>query len=203
MIDIKNIGSKVGEEVTLQGWAYNMRSSGKLGFIQLRDGSGIIQAVVSKADVSDESWNAVKEITIESAVMVKGIVKEDERSSTGFELQATEVEMIQKAEEYPIGKKDHGPDFLLNNRHLWLRSSRQIAIQRIRGGIIKAIYDHLYEQGYIKFDSPILTPNACEGTTTLFDIDYFDEKAYLSQSGQLYLEAGALALGKVFDFGPV
>ncbi len=203
MVQISDIAQYEGKEVEIKGWAYNMRSSGKLGFIQLRDGSGVVQAVTSKADVSEGAWEAVKEITIESSVHVTGVVKKDDRSASGFEIQATDVVLIHKAEEYPIGKKEHGPDFLLNNRHLWLRSSRQRAIQKIRYGIIYAIYEFLGNGGYVKFDSPILTPNACEGTTTLFEIDYFDETAYLSQSGQLYLEAGAYALGKVYDFGPV
>ena len=203
MTYIEDVAQHEGEEVEIRGWAYNLRSSGKLGFLQLRDGSGVIQAVVSKADVPEASWQAVKDTTIESSIIVKGVVKKDERSASGFELQATEVALIHVSPEYPIGKKEHGPDFLLNNRHLWLRSKRQWAIQRIRSGIIKAIYDFLIDDGCVKFDSPILTPNACEGTTTLFEIDYFDEKAFLSQSGQLYLEAGAYALGRVFDFGPV
>jgi len=203
MIHIKDIAKHEGKEVEINGWAYNMRSSGKLGFIQLRDGSGIIQAVVSKSDVSEDAWRAVQDMTIESSVKVRGLVKKDDRSASGFELQAIDVSLIHKAPEYPIGKKEHGPDFLLNNRHLWLRSKRQWAIQRIRWGITKAIYDFLEQDGCVKFDSPILTPNACEGTTTLFEIDYFDETAYLSQSGQLYLEAGAYSLGRVFDFGPV
>lgn len=202
-ISIAAAAKHVGETVIINGWAYNTRSSGKLAFIQMRDGSGMIQAVVSRAEVDDATWNAVQALAIESSVRLEGIVKKDDRSESGCELQATKMTVIHIAQEYPIGKKDHGPDFLLNNRHVWLRSKRQWAIQRIRGGLIKAIFDFLYQDGFIKFDSPILTPNACEGTTTLFEIDYFDEKAFLSQSGQLYLEAGAMALGKVFDFGPV
>lgn len=203
MIYINEISKFVGETVTLSGWSFNVRASGKLVFLQLRDGTGYIQGVVSKADVDEESWSEATRATIESSLVVEGRVKEDHRSKSGYELQVSKVKLLQQASEYPIGKKEHGPDFLLNNRHLWLRSKRQWAIQRVRSSLIHALYSFLHEDGYIKFDSPILTPNACEGTTTLFEIDYFDETAYLSQSGQLYLEAGALAYGKVFDFGPV
>ncbi len=203
MITIAHVGKYALQTVTIRGWAYNIRGSGKLVFLQMRDGSGMIQTVVVKDEVSESVWNVAVSATIECSLEITGVVKEDARSQSGYELTVTHIKLIGTSVEYPIGKKDHGPDFLLNNRHLWLRSKRQWAIMRIRSGLITAIHEHLSLNDYVKFDSPILTPNACEGTTTLFSIDYFDEKAYLSQSGQLYLEAGAYALGKVFDFGPV
>ena len=203
---VSEIGSHVGEEITLKGWAYNFRSSGKIFFLQFRDGSDRVQVVYSKADLSENDWEALNNLKIESSVVVTGVVKEDSRAPSGFEMEGKEFEIIQLApEDYPIAKKEHGPDFLLDNRHLWLRSEKQWAIQRVRDTVIRATYDYLHEQAYVKFDSPILTPSACEGTTELFEIDYFDDqtKAYLSQSGQLYLEAGMMSLGRCFDFGPV
>ncbi|OGL64064.1 asparagine--tRNA ligase [Candidatus Uhrbacteria bacterium RIFCSPHIGHO2_02_FULL_47_44] len=216
---IKSIGQYVGQEVQLQGWAYNFRSSGKIFFLQLRDGSARVQIVYSKADVSEETWNALESIRLESSVRVFGRVKEDSRAPSGFELDGLSLEVISLAmDEYPIGKKDHGPDFLLDNRHLWLRSDKQWAIQRVRDTIITATYNYFHENDFVKFDTPILTPTSCEGTTELFEMDYFSDvtnnesgyestnkksKAYLSQSGQLYLEAGIMSLGRAFDFGPV
>lgn len=202
---IEQIAPYVGEEVELTGWAYNFRSSGKIFFLQLRDGSGRIQAVFTKAELPEEEWNALQELRLESSVTIRGKVKQDDRAPSGFELEGTSFEALQIApDDYPIGKKDHGPDFLLDNRHLWLRSERQWAIQRVRNTIIHAIFDYFRENDFIKIDSPILTPNACEGTTELFEMDYFDlGNAYLSQSGQLYLEAAVMSHGKVFDFGPV
>lgn len=208
MMSIAEIGRHVGAEVELRGWAYNFRSSGRIFFLQLRDGSGRVQVVYSAAGLSAVQWEALQNLRLESSVIVRGKVKEDSRSLSGFELDGVSFEMIQLAkEDYPISKKEHGPDFLLDNRHLWLRSERQWAVQRVRNTIIIATYAYFNENGFIKFDTPILTPNACEGTTELFEMNYFAEegnqKAYLSQSGQLYLEAGIMSFGKCFDFGPV
>ncbi len=202
---IDKIGAKVGQEVELKGWAYNFRSSGKIFFLQLRDGSGRVQVVYSAAELPPEQWEELQKIRIESSVVVRGIVKAEPRSASGFELQGVSFQPIQVApEDYPIGKKEHGPDFLLDQRHLWLRSEKQWAIQRVRNTIINATYAYLNEIGFIKIDSPILTPTACEGTTELFELEYFDMgKAYLSQSGQLYLEAAIMSVGRCFDFGPV
>ncbi len=204
MASIKEFSSLVGQIVTIKGWAYNVRSSGSIAFLQVRDGSGFTQAVVAKSGVDEASWMVASEMTIESSCVVTGTVTKHPKQEGVFELQATAVELVQKSEEYPIGKKEHGPDFLLDQRHLWLRVPTQWAIQRVRNEIIYATYDWMRDHGYMKFDSPILTPNACEGTTELFEIEYFEErKAYLSQSGQLYLEAAIASFGKVFDFGPV
>jgi asparaginyl-tRNA synthetase len=203
---VSAIGTSLGKEVTLKGWAYNFRSSGKIFFLQFRDGTDRIQVVYSKSDLSDSAWEALNNLKIESSVEVTGLVKEDSRAPSGFEIEGKDFSIIHLApEDYPIAKKDHGPDFLLDNRHLWLRSEKQWAIQRVRDTVIHATYDFMRENNFIKFDSPILTPSACEGTTELFQIDYFSDetKAYLSQSGQLYLEAGIMSLGRCFDFGPV
>lgn len=205
-IFLRNVAQHEGETVRLKGWVYNFRSSGKIFFVQFRDGSGFIQAVFSKADVSDAVWNELGRVGLETSCVLEGVVKKDERSPSGYELGGTHIAIVQTtSEEYPIGKKEHGPDFLLDQRHLWLRSPRQWAIQRVRDTIISATYEYLHQEGFVKFDSPILTPTACEGTTELFEMDYFDPKtkAYLTQSGQLYLEAGIMSLGRVFDFGPV
>lgn len=199
---ISDIGKHLGQTVTLKGWLYNKRSSGKLVFLQLRDGTGIIQCVVFKGDVSEEVFNLSDGLTQESSITVTGIVKEDKRSPLGFELGVKDVTLIQAAKDYPISNKEHGTAFLMDNRHLWLRSSRQVAILKIRDEIIFAIREYFRNNGFTLVDSPILTPAACEGTSTLFETDYFDQKAYLSQSGQLYAEAGAMALGKVYCFGP-
>lgn len=211
MIHISQIGSHIGEEVEIKGWAYNFRSSGKIFFLQLRDGSGRVQVVYSAAGLPAEQWEALQTLRLESSVCVRGRVKEDARSPSGFELEGMSFSMIHLAEEdYPISKKEHGPDFLLDKRHLWLRSERQWAVQRVRNTIINATYAYFSENGFVKFDTPILTPTSCEGTTELFEMDYFAEedggekqKAYLAQSGQLYLEAGIMSLGRCFDFGPV
>jgi asparaginyl-tRNA synthetase len=194
----------VGQTVTVKGWAYNVRSSGSIAFLQLRDGSGFTQAVVVKTNVDEASWQAAVDTTLESSVQVTGTVSKHPKQEGVYELQAAAVKLIQKSEEYPIGKKEHGPDFLLDNRHLWLRAPTQWAIQRVRNEIIYATFDWFRDHDFIKIDSPILTPNACEGTTELFEIDYFGErKAYLSQSGQLYIEAAIASVGRCFDFGPV
>ena len=197
-----DIGKYVNENVTLKGWVYNERSSGKLVFIELRDGTGIIQCVLFKGNVSEELFNEVKALPQESSIIIHGKVREDKRSPIGFEIDVAHVEIIHKAAEYPISPKEHGVAFLMDHRHLWLRSKRQFAILRIRDEIIKAIRDFFDERGFICFDAPIFTPNACEGTSTLFQTNYFDQKAYLTQSGQLYGEAGAMAFGKVYCFGP-
>ncbi|WP_350342431.1 asparagine--tRNA ligase [Proteinivorax tanatarense] len=199
---IEEIAKYNGKEVKLQGWLYNLRSSGKIHFLQVRDGSGFIQGVMVKNDVGEELFNKVKEMSQESSVTVEGIVKEDHRAPSGYELSITNVELVHKADEYPISKKEHGTDFLMDHRHLWLRSPRQVAIMKIRDTLVKATRDFFHKDGFTLVDAPILTPSSCEGTTTLFETDYFDTKAYLSQSGQLYMEAAALALGKVYCFGP-
>ncbi len=206
---ISQIGDFLGQEVELKGWAYNFRSSGKIFFLQLRDGSGRVQVVYSAAVLSEDQWNALQQLRIESSVTVRGTVKKDERSPSGFELDGFVFTLIQLAQEdYPISKKEHGPDFLLDHRHLWLRSERQWAVQRVRNTIINSTYTYFHEQGFMKFDTPILTPTSCEGTTELFEMDYFrnedvQTKAYLAQSGQLYVEAGIMSFGRCFDFGPV
>jgi asparaginyl-tRNA synthetase len=200
---IKDISKYVDKEVEIKGWLYNMRSSGSIAFLELRDGSGFVQCVVVKNSVSEEVWQSVEKLTQESSLIVKGNVSKHPKQEGVFELQASDLQIVQIAEEYPITKKEHGPEFLLDNRHLWLRSKKQWAIQRVRDEVIQAIYDYFHEMGFVKIDTPIITPNACEGATTLFDIDYFDEgKVFLSQSGQLYLEAAIMSVGRGFDFGP-
>src|SRR4051794_1673197 len=202
---IKHAGQHVGEEVTIKGWLYNLRESGKLLFPIFRDGTGLIQGVVPKNAVSPELFDRIKGLTQESSVIVRGKVRAEKRAVGGFELDVADLEIVQKvpeSEPYPISLKEHGVDFLMENRHLWVRSPRQVAILRIRAEIIKAARDFFDERGFTLTDPPILTPAACEGTTTLFPVDYFDEQAYLTQSGQLYIEATAMALGKVYSFGP-
>ncbi len=202
---ISNLKDHVGKEVTIQGWMFNKRGNGKLYFLQLRDGSGMTQGVLEAAKVDPQTAENAEKLTAESSVRIAGIVKKHPKQEGVYELGVTKIDIVQLCtEEYPISKKDHGIDFLLDNRHLWLRSSKQWAIQRVRNEVINATYEYLNNNGYIKIDAPILTPNACEGTTELFDINYFDEgKAYLSQSGQLYLEAAIFSVGRCFDFGPV
>jgi asparaginyl-tRNA synthetase len=202
VIAIKDAPQHVGEEVELRGWSYNVRSSGKIMFLQLRDGTGRIQGVLVKNDVSEEKWTEAKTLTVESSVIVRGEVRADDRSATGVELTVKDVEVVSVAAEYPIGKKEHGPDFLLDHRHLWIRSERQAAILRVRDEIEFAFREYMKEQGFVLADSPVFTPSACEGTTDLFEVKYFDDKAYLSQSGQLYQEATSAALGKTYCFGP-
>ena len=201
---IKDIAQYVDKEVCLKGWVRNIRHSGKLVFIILRDGSSEIQAIAFKPELDEEVFERAKRLTMESSVIITGTPKQHPKYEGVYELAVTGVEVNQLSEEYPIGKKEHGPDFLLSNRHLWIRSSKQWAILRIRHTVYFAICEYLNNIDFFRFDSPILTPNACEGTTTLFELDYFDEgKAYLSQSGQLYLETGIMSLGRVYDFGPV
>ncbi len=191
-----------GEEVTIGAWVANKRSSGKIAFLQLRDGTSFIQGVVVKAEVEEDIFQIAKSVTQETSLYVKGIVKEDERSPLGYELAVTSIEVIHEATDYPITPKEHGTEFLMDHRHLWLRSKRQHAIMKIRNEIIRATYEFFNKEGFVKVDPPILTGSAPEGTTELFATKYFDEDAFLSQSGQLYMEAAAMALGKVFSFGP-
>ena len=201
---IQNLASQVGQEAEIKGWLYNKRSSGPIAFLELRDGSGWIQAVVAKSDVSAEVWETVEKATQETSVVVTGKVAKHPKKENVFELQVTNFKTLQLAQEYPIAHKEHGPDFLMDNRHLWLRSKRQWAILRVRDAIITAINQYLHQENFIKVDSPIFTPNACEGTTTLFPVPYFDlGTAYLSQSGQLYIEAAIASVGRCYDFGPV
>ena len=202
-IYIKDLSHHVGEEISLKGWLYNKRSSGKIKFIILRDGTGYLQCVYFKGNVSEEIFNLADRLGQESSIEVKGKVKSEPRAVGGYELDASDLKVISEAHDYPITPKEHGVEFLMDNRHLWLRSSRQVAIMKIRHRIVKAIRDFFDDRGFTLMDPPILTPAACEGTSTLFETEYFDlGKAYLTQSGQLYAEAGALALGKVYTFGP-
>jgi asparaginyl-tRNA synthetase len=202
---IAEIGSHEGQTVTIRGWLYNLRESGKLLFPIFRDGSGQIQGVVPKSAVPPEVFDAIRGLTQESSVIVEGKVRADKRAPGGYELDVANVQVLQRVSEddpYPITPKEHGVDFLMEHRHLWVRSPRQASILRVRAEIIKAARDFFDERGFTLTDPPIITPAACEGTTTLFPVDYFDEQAYLTQSGQLYIEATAMALGKVYSFGP-
>jgi asparaginyl-tRNA synthetase len=202
---ISEIGKHDGQTVTIRGWLYNLRESGKLLFPQFRDGSGVIQGVVPKNAVTPEVFEAIKTLTQESSVIVEGKVRADKRAPGGYELDVANVQIVQRVPEsdpYPITPKEHGTDFLMEHRHLWVRSQRQASILRVRAEIIKAARDYFDEHGFTLTDPPIITPAACEGTTTLFPVDYFEEQAYLTQSGQLYAEAMAMALGKVYSFGP-
>jgi asparaginyl-tRNA synthetase len=202
-IYIKDLSQYIGQEVTLSGWLFNKRSGGKIKFLVLRDGSGYLQCVYFKGNVSEDVFNMADRIGQESSIEVIGKVKVEPRAPGGFELDATDLHLISEAHDYPITPKDHGIEFLMDNRHLWLRSSKQVAIMKIRHRIVKAIRDFFDDRGFTLMDPPILTPAACEGTSTLFETEYFDlGKAYLTQSGQLYAEAGAMALGKVYTFGP-
>jgi asparaginyl-tRNA synthetase len=203
IVRIQDFRSHVGEEVRVQGWLHNKRSSGKLQFLIVRDGTGFAQAVMAKAAVPAEAWEAADRIGQESSLAVTGKVREDKRAPGGFELDATGLEVLQATHDYPITPKEHGTAFLMEHRHLWIRSQRQHAVLRIRHAVVKATRDYLDEQGFTLVDTPIFTPAACEGTTTLFPVAYFDEgTAYLTQSGQLYNEATAAAHGKVYCFGP-
>ncbi|MHB8418395.1 MAG: asparagine--tRNA ligase [Myxococcales bacterium] len=199
---VQDIGKHDGSEVTLKGWLYGKRSSGKLHFLQVRDGTGTIQSVLFKGDVPEELFAAADKLPQEASLLVRGLVKKDARSPLGYELSVKDLAVVQAAEGFPISPKEHGVAFLMEHRHLWLRSARQHAVLRVRHSIVKAIRDYFDERGFTLLDAPILTPAACEGTSTLFEVPYFGEKAYLTQSGQLYGEAGAMALGKVYVFGP-
>ncbi len=201
-VHIQDIAEHVGEEITLKGWLYNQTDKGRLQFLLVRDGTGIIQAVAFEDDIETEVFQAITELTQESSIIVSGTVRADERAPGGHELSISDLEIVQLAQEYPITPKDHGTDFLMSNRHLWVRSTSQWAILRVRATVIRAIRDWLDGHGFLLVDTPILTPAACEGTTTLFETDYFGESAYLSQSGQLYNEATIMAFGRTYCFGP-
>ena len=199
---IRRIGAHEGEVVRVDGWLYNKRDKGKLSFLVLRDGTGYLQAVAFQPEVEARVFEACRAATQETSLSVTGKVRKDDRAPGGYELAIQDVVVHQVAVDYPIGPKEHGPEFLLDHRHLWLRSSRQHALLRVRNEVCQGIRDFFYERDFVLIDSPILTPAACEGTSTLFETDYFDRKAYLSQSGQLYLEPACMAFGKVYCFGP-
>lgn len=200
---VDQLQQHIGQEVVLKGWAYHLSGKGKLYFLQVRDGTGIVQAVVSKAEVSEETFARVGTLKQETSIVVTGVVREDKRSPLGVEIGLKELEIVaMPTAEFPISPKEHGTAFLMSQRHLWLRSKKQVAVLRVRHEIIRQIRNYFDSNGFTLMDAPIFTPNACEGTTNLFEVDYFDEKAYLTQSGQLYGEAGAMALGKIYTFGP-
>ncbi len=202
LVRIKDIANFSGQNVEIRGWLYNKRSSGKLHFLQIRDGTGLIQCVVYEGDVSSIDFSICGKIGQESSIIVFGEVKPDSRSAIGFEIGVSTVKLVQESSDYPITPKEHGVPFLLDNRHLWLRSSRPHAILKIRDEICRACRDFMHNNDFTLIDAPIFTPAACEGTSTLFETDYFEQKAYLTQSGQLYMEAAAMAFGSVYCFGP-
>ena len=203
MVYIEDIAAHAGQTVTLRGWLHNRRSSGKIHFLTLRDGTGFIQCVMSKAAVGDEAFGRADHLSQETSLTVTGTARADARAPGGYEIDVSSIEVVAGAQNYPITPKEHGVDYLMDRRHLWIRSARQQAILRIRHEVIDAVRDYFNERGFILADTPIFTPAACEGTTTLFPVQYFDdETAYLTQSGQLYNEANAMALGKVYCFGP-
>ena len=200
---IEDIGTHEGEEVTIKGWLHNRRSSGKIHFLIVRDGTGFIQAVMSKAAVGDELFKTADHLSQETSIIVTGTARADKRAPSGYEIDVKDLEVVGESHDYPITPKEHGVDYLLDRRHLWIRSERQQAILRVRHEIINAVRDFFNARGFILADTPIFTPAACEGTTTLFPAQYFDDQtAYLTQSGQLYNEANAMALGRVYCFGP-
>ncbi len=199
---IEALRGAVGQEVLLEGWLYNRRSSGKLEFLLVRDGSGIVQCVAAKAELPEEVFARCATVTQETSVRVRGLVREDKRAPSGVELTLRDLEVVSSSQDYPITPKEHGTPFLLDHRHLWIRSQRQHAILRVRHSLVRACRDWLDGEGFTLVDAPIFTPSACEGTTTLFETQYFDEKAYLTQSGQLYNEATAMAFGRTYCFGP-
>src|SRR5918912_760838 len=200
---IEDIGQHEGEEVTIKGWLHNRRSSGKIHFLIVRDGTGFIQGVMSKAAVGEELFKVADHLSQETSIVVTGTARADKRAPSGFEIDVKNLEVVGESHDYPITPKEHGVDYLLDRRHLWIRSERQQAILRVRHEIINAVRDFFNSRGFILTDAPIFTPAACEGTTTLFPVEYFeDQKANLTQSGQLYVEATAMALGKVYSFGP-
>lgn len=202
-VTIKQIGNYNNQNVSLNGWIYNFRSSGKIAFLQLRDGSGFIQVVAEKSSLSEEIWQKVESLTIESSVKVSGNVTQHPRNPEIFEIQLTDLEVLHVSPEWPIGKKEHGPEFLFENRDLYLRSKTPWAVLRIRDQVFRSITNYFYEAGFVRFDTPILQGTASEDTTQLFSLDYYGTPMYLTQSGQLYAEAGIMGLGKVYDFGPV
>ncbi len=199
---VRELGEHVGETVLLKGWVYQKRSSGKIRFLVLRDGTGVLQCVAGAKDVSPQAFDAMDRVTAESSVAVRGTVRKDDRAPGGFELGVTDFTVIHVAAEYPIQPKDHGVEFLFDNRHLYLRSRTPHAALSVRNEVVQSCRDFFYQRDFVLIDSPILTPNACEGTSTLFETPYFDEKAYLTQSGQLYLEPACMAFGRVYCFGP-
>ena len=200
---IEDIGRHAGEDVTIRGWLHNRRSSGKIHFLIVRDGSGFIQAVMSKAGVGEELFRVADHLSQETSLIVTGAVRADSRAPGGYEIDVSRLEIVGQSQDYPITPKEHGVDYLLDRRHLWIRTERQQAILRIRHEVIDAVRDFFNTRGFILADTPIFTPAACEGTTTLFPVQYFEEQtAYLTQSGQLYNEANAMALGRVYAFGP-
>ena len=200
---IRQIPNHENEEVRVKGWVSHHRSSGKLVFLELRDGTGYVQCVAFKGDLDIEPFEEVKNVTLETSIIIQGVVRRDDRAAIGFEIGVSKIDVLHKPDEdYPISNKEHGVAFLLDKRHLWLRSSRQVAIMKIRSTIEFSIHKFFEKEEFIRFDTPIFTPSSCEGSTTLFETPYFNDKAYLTQSGQLYLEAGAMALGKVYSFGP-
>jgi len=201
-VTIESIAQHVDHKVTIHGWLYNKTDKGRLKFLLIRDGTGLIQGVVFEKAVSPACGANGEALTQEASIMVTGSVREDDRAPGGYELSVSDIEIVQIAKEYPIAPKEHGVDFLMENRHLWLRSSQQWAILRVRATVIRAIRDWLDNNGFLLVDAPILTPSSCEGTTTLFETEYFGEKAYLTQSGQLYNEATCAAFGKTYCFGP-
>ncbi len=202
---IEDIAKHEGQPVTIRGWLHNRRSSGKIHFLSVRDGTGFIQAIVSKAAVGDEKFKAADHLSQETALVLHGTVRADKRAPGGFEIDVSDLDIVSpSSSDYPITPKEHGVDYLLDRRHLWIRSERQQAILRVRHEVIRAIRDFFNDRGFILADTPIFTPAACEGTTTLFPVEYFeDQKVFLAQSGQLYAEANAMALGRVYNFGPV
>jgi len=202
LAEIAAVGKYVAQEVLLKGWVYNIRSSGKIFFLLVRDGTGVIQCIVEKSSAGDELFNRAASLTQESSIEITGTIREDKRAPGGYEMSVTALAVIQIAESYPITPKEHGTDFLMDNRHLWLRSQRQHAIMKVRAGLVRFIREFFDGRGFVNMDTPVFTPNACEGTTTLFETDYFGDKAYLTQSGQLYNEATAAAFRKVYCFGP-
>ncbi len=199
---IKNLGSHTGQQITVEGWLYNRRSSGKIMFLIVRDGTGLLQGVVVKKEVGEDTFAMAGQLTQESSLRITGIVHAEPRAVGGYEMHVTNLDVIHIAQEYPITHKEHGVDFLAEHRHLWIRTPRQAAILRIRSEIEHAFRDFFYQRDFVLADAPIITPAACEGTTTLFELDYHGEKAFLSQSGQLYSEANAMALGRIYCFGP-
>jgi asparaginyl-tRNA synthetase len=199
---ISKFKSFVDQEIQLEAWVYNTRSSGKIAFLQLRDGSGFAQGIVEKAKVSEEIWTTAEKLTDESSVLVKGKVTKHPKKDE-YELQVSEIELIHQAHDYPIGKKEHGPEFLFENRDLYLRSKTPWAVLRIRDQVFRSITNFFHEEGFIRFDTPVLQPTSCEDTTQLFGLKYYEDMMYLTQSGQLYLEAGIMGFGKAYDFGPV
>ncbi len=202
VVRIEEIGRHVGEEVELRGWVHQRRGSGKVAFLVVRDGSGVLQTVGVKGELGDEIFARLDNLPQESAVIVTGVPRADARAPGGYEMALTGITLVHLALPYPITPKEHGTEFLMDHRHLWLRSPRQNAILRVRATLVAALRNYFDQRGFILVDAPIFTPNACEGTSTLFETQYFDQKAYLTQSGQLYMEAAAMAFGKVYSFGP-